>query len=134
LMHRHCSSTFAYRGKLQTTTMISLTSQTIRLNQSKFVAGSRSRQGVARIQARAFKAPARAQAGQTDIQSSFQSKVSATATAALITTLSSPLAAEAAITPSLKNTLLSVLAGGVVLGAIAAAVIGVSSFDKVTRK
>jgi len=114
-MHRHCSSTFAYRGKLQTTTMISLTSQTIRLNQSKFVAGSRSRQGkkylprgssvaccrartsnirrichsrrvcaahltisfcllnfswagVARIQARAFKAPARAQAGQTDIQ------------------------------------------------------------------
>ena len=40
----------------------------------------------------------------------------------------------AAITPSLKNTLLSVVAGGVVLAAIAAAVIGVSSFDKVTRK
>jgi hypothetical protein len=40
----------------------------------------------------------------------------------------------AGITPSLKNTLLSVVAGGVVLAAIAAAVIGVSSFDKVTRK
>ena len=40
----------------------------------------------------------------------------------------------AAITPSLKNTLLSVVAGGVVLAALAAAVIGVSSFDKVTRK
>jgi hypothetical protein len=30
--------------------------------------------------------------------------------------------------------LLSVVAGGVVLAALAAAVIGVSSFDKVTRK
>ena len=60
--------------------------------------------------------------------------MSTAANATLIATLSNPLAAEAAITPSLKNTLLSVVAGGVVLGAIAAAVIGVSSFDKVTRK
>jgi hypothetical protein len=52
----------------------------------------------------------------------------------MVASLSSPLVAEAAMTPSLKNTLLSVVAGGVVLGAIAAAVIGVSSFDKVSRK
>lgn len=60
--------------------------------------------------------------------------MSSVATTALVSSLSSPLVAEAAITPSLKNTLLSVVAGGVVLGAIAAAVIGVSSFDKVSRK
>jgi|TARA_B100000401_G_scaffold420833_1_gene346607 hypothetical protein len=48
--------------------------------------------------------------------------------------LANPLVAEAAVTPSLKNTLLSVVAGGLVLGAIAAAVIGVSTFDKVNRK
>mmetsp|Transcript_8451 Transcript_8451/g.31437 ORF Transcript_8451/g.31437 Transcript_8451/m.31437 type:complete len:118 (-) Transcript_8451:1185-1538(-) len=70
-------------------------------------------------------------------KSTFESaklSASAVASTAIVSALSSPLAAEAAITPSLKNTLLSVLAGGVVLGAIAAAVIGVSSFDKVTRK
>ena len=60
--------------------------------------------------------------------------MSSVATTALVSSLSSPLVAEAAITPSLKNPLLSVVAGGVVLGAIAAAVIGVSSFDKVSRK
>ena len=52
----------------------------------------------------------------------------------MIASLSNPLIAEAAVTPSLKNTLLSIVAGGVVLGAIAAAVIGVSSFDTVSRK
>lgn len=61
-------------------------------------------------------------------------KLSATATAAVVTSLYNPLVAEASITPSLKNTLLSVVAGGVVLAAIAVAVIGVSSFDKVSRK
>ena len=61
-------------------------------------------------------------------------KVATTATAALVAALTNPLVAEASVTPSLKNTLLSVVAGGVVLGAIAAAVIGVSSFDKVSRK
>ncbi len=40
----------------------------------------------------------------------------------------------AAVSPSLKNLLLSVLAGGSVLGAIAVGIIAVSSFDKVTRK
>lgn len=48
--------------------------------------------------------------------------------------LANPLVAEAAMTPSLKNTLLSVVAGGIVLAAIGAAVIGVSTFDKIGRK
>ena len=48
--------------------------------------------------------------------------------------LANPLVAEAAITPSLKNTLLSVVAGGLVLAAIGAAVVGVSTFDKIGRK
>mmetsp|Transcript_28588 Transcript_28588/g.54632 ORF Transcript_28588/g.54632 Transcript_28588/m.54632 type:complete len:116 (+) Transcript_28588:93-440(+) len=41
--------------------------------------------------------------------------------------------AEAAMTPSLQNTLNSFVAGGVVLGAILVAVIGVSTFDRVKR-
>ena len=45
-----------------------------------------------------------------------------------------PLVAEAAVTPSLKNLLNSVVAGGVVLGGIAAAVSAVSSFDTISRK
>jgi|TARA_B110000483_G_scaffold220838_1_gene276297 hypothetical protein len=48
--------------------------------------------------------------------------------------LANPLVAEAAVTPSLKNTLLSVVAGGLILGAIGAAVVGVSTFDKIGRK
>ena len=40
----------------------------------------------------------------------------------------------AAVSPSLKNLLLSVLAGGSVLVVIAVGVVAVSSFDKVTRK
>jgi hypothetical protein len=44
-----------------------------------------------------------------------------------------PLAAQAAVTSSLKNLLGSVVAGGVVLGAIAGAVVLVSQFDKVDR-
>ena len=60
--------------------------------------------------------------------------MTAAATAAAAAALANPLVAEAAITPSLKNTLLSVVAGGIVLAAIAAAVIGVSTFDKIGRK
>jgi len=63
-----------------------------------------------------------------------KAKATAALSAAVVSSVSSPLVAEAAVTPSLKNTLLSIVAGGVVLGAIAAAVIGVSSFDKVSRK
>ncbi|XP_051129656.1 uncharacterized protein LOC127250416 [Andrographis paniculata] len=46
-----------------------------------------------------------------------------------------PEMAQAAdgLTPSLQNFLLSIAAGGVVLGAIAGAVIGVSNFDPIRR-
>ena len=44
-----------------------------------------------------------------------------------------PFAAQAAVTSSLKNLGLSVIAGGVVLGGIAGAVVLVSQFDKVDR-
>lgn len=84
--------------------------------------------------ARTSSAPVRAVAKQVVDRESAQQKLSVAATTAMIASLSNPLVAEAAVTPSLKNTLLSIVAGGVVLGAIAAAVIGVSSFDKVSRK
>ena len=48
--------------------------------------------------------------------------------------LSQAGAAEAAVSPSLKNLLLSVLAGGSVLVLIAVAVTAVSTFDKVSRR
>ena len=57
--------------------------------------------------------------------------MTAAVTAASAAALANPLVAEAAMTPSLKNTLLSVVAGGIVLAAIAAAVVGVSTFDKI---
>ncbi|KAG6541025.1 hypothetical protein Mapa_017598 [Marchantia paleacea] len=43
-------------------------------------------------------------------------------------------AAQPGISPSLKNLLLSVVAGGVVLSAIGVAVAGVSTFDPVKRR
>ncbi|CAN1331665.1 Photosystem II reaction center X protein [Linum perenne] len=42
-------------------------------------------------------------------------------------------AAEYALTPSLKNFLLNIVAGTFVLSAIAGAIIGVSNFDPVKR-
>ncbi|WP_217498187.1 photosystem II reaction center protein PsbX, partial [Klebsiella pneumoniae] len=56
--------------------------------------------------------------------------------AALAAALVLPDVAEAAqpgLSPSLKNFLLSIVAGGVVLGAIGGAVIAVSNFDPVRR-
>lgn len=44
-----------------------------------------------------------------------------------------PLVAEAAVTPSLKNLLSSVVAGGVVLGGIVIAVSAVSAFDPIRK-
>ena len=44
-----------------------------------------------------------------------------------------PIAAQAAVTPSLKALGGSVVAGGVVLGGIALAVVLVSQFDQVKR-
>lgn len=43
-------------------------------------------------------------------------------------------AAQPGVSPSLKNLLLSVVAGGTVLTAIGVAVAGVSTFDPVKRK
>ncbi|XP_022749958.1 uncharacterized protein LOC111299180 [Durio zibethinus] len=55
--------------------------------------------------------------------------------AALTTSMVIPEVAQAAdgVTPSLKNFLLSIVAGGVVLAALAGAVIGVANFDPVKR-
>ncbi|KAJ4847720.1 hypothetical protein Tsubulata_027613 [Turnera subulata] len=56
--------------------------------------------------------------------------------AALTASMVIPEVAEAAgseVSPSLKNFLLSIVAGGVVLVAIVGAVVGVSNFDPVKR-
>ncbi|KAH1131869.1 hypothetical protein J1N35_003247 [Gossypium stocksii] len=55
--------------------------------------------------------------------------------AAMTTSMMVPEIAQAAdgVTPSLKNFLLSIAAGGVVVVAIIGAVIGVSNFDPVKR-
>jgi|Transcript_60792 nucleoid-associated protein YgaU len=58
-----------------------------------------------------------------------QAQVAATTAAVTM----APFAAQAAVTSSLKNLGLSVIAGGVVLGGIAGAVVLVSQFDKVDR-
>ena len=68
--------------------------------------------------------------------SSFKEKVVTGLTAAALTTsMMIPEVAQAAdgVTPSLKNFLLSIAAGGVVLVALVGAVIGVSNFDPVKR-
>ena len=47
--------------------------------------------------------------------------------------MADPLVAEAAVTPSLRNLLGSVVAGGAVLGGIVFAISAISSFDPVAR-
>lgn len=58
-------------------------------------------------------------------------------TAAVVTSLgaamANPLVAQAGVTPTLKNLVNSVIAGAVVLGAIAIAVTAVANFDPVRR-
>ena len=63
----------------------------------------------------------------------FSLEIPAGVTAAAGAMLASPLAAHAEVTPSLKNLVQSVIAGGVVLVAIIVAVTAVSGFDPVTR-
>lgn len=45
-----------------------------------------------------------------------------------------PLMAEAAVTPSVKNLLLSVVSGGLVLGVIALGITAIASFDPISRQ
>jgi hypothetical protein len=63
-----------------------------------------------------------------------QEKIMAGVTVAAGTMLAHPLAAEAAVTPSLKNLLNSVVAGGFVLTAIFGAISLVAQFDPVSRR
>ncbi|KAI8466784.1 MAG: hypothetical protein J3K34DRAFT_472274 [Monoraphidium minutum] len=66
-----------------------------------------------------------------------QERAVAAVTAGVVTgvgaMMANPLVAEAAVTPSLKNFLYSLIAGGVVLGGIAVAITAVSNFDPVKR-
>lgn len=71
-----------------------------------------------------------------EVKASLKEKAITGLTAAALTaSMVLPEAAEAAsgLSPSLKNFLLSIVAGGVVLGAIVGAVIGVANFDPVKR-
>jgi hypothetical protein len=69
------------------------------------------------------------------VRASMKEKVSAGLSAAAVATaLAMPDVAEAVtLTPSLKNFLLSIVSGGVVLVAIVGAVVAVSNFDPVKR-
>jgi len=72
--------------------------------------------------------------GRFEVRASLKEKVVTGLTAAALTaSMVVPDVAEAAVTPSLKNFLLSIAAGGVVAVAIVGAVIGVSNFDPVKR-
>ncbi|KAK4756644.1 hypothetical protein SAY87_006771 [Trapa incisa] len=69
-----------------------------------------------------------------EVRASIKEKAVTALTAAAITaSMVIPDAAEAAVSPSLKNFLLSIGAGGVVVGVIVVAVIGVANFDPVKR-
>ncbi|KAJ7955957.1 Photosystem II PsbX [Quillaja saponaria] len=75
--------------------------------------------------------------GKLQVRASLKEKaVTGLTAAALTASMMIPEVAEAAesgVSPSLKNFLLSILAGGVVLGVLIGAVIGVSNFDPVKR-
>ncbi|XP_044463093.1 uncharacterized protein LOC123194039 [Mangifera indica] len=75
--------------------------------------------------------------GRFQVNASFKEKVVTGLTAAALTaSMVIPEVAEAAgpgISPSLKNFLLSIVAGGVVLAVLVGAVIGVANFDPVKR-
>lgn len=75
--------------------------------------------------------------GRLQVQASLKEKAVTGLTAAAFTaSMVIPEVAEAAgpgVSPSLKNFLLSIVAGGVVLAVIAGAVVGVANFDPVKR-
>ncbi|CAN6486984.1 unnamed protein product [Victoria cruziana] len=61
------------------------------------------------------------------------SRLTALALAAAMAVPDVAVAADSSLTPSLKNFLLSIVSGGVVVAVIIGAVIGVSNFDPVKR-
>ncbi|EXB38918.1 hypothetical protein L484_027353 [Morus notabilis] len=75
--------------------------------------------------------------GKLEVRASMKEKVVTGLTAGAMTaSMVIPQVAEAAgpgVSPSLKNFLLSIVAGGVVFAAIVGVVIGVSNFDPVKR-
>ncbi|XP_021687687.2 uncharacterized protein LOC110670057 [Hevea brasiliensis] len=75
--------------------------------------------------------------GRFQVKASLKEKaVTGLTAAALTASMVIPEVAEAAgpgVSPSLKNLLLSIVAGGVVLVALVGAVIGVANFDPVKR-
>ncbi|KAK7411880.1 hypothetical protein VNO78_03323 [Psophocarpus tetragonolobus] len=72
--------------------------------------------------------------GRFQVRASMKEKVVTGLTAAALTaSMMVPDVAEAAVSPSLKNFLLSIAAGGVVVVVIVGAVIGVANFDPVKR-
>ncbi|ONH97637.1 hypothetical protein PRUPE_7G202600 [Prunus persica] len=74
--------------------------------------------------------------GRLEVRASLKEKaVTGLTAAALTASMVIPEVAEAAsgVSPSLKNFLLSIAAGGVVLVVLVGAVIGVSNFDPVKR-
>lgn len=84
---------------------------------------------VARPVARKFSVHASAQKESSPVSL----QLTAGLTAAAATNMLMPLAAAAEVTPSLKNFIYSLVAGGAVLGAIALAITAVSNFDPVKR-
>ncbi|KAG9457370.1 hypothetical protein H6P81_001878 [Aristolochia fimbriata] len=86
---------------------------------------------------KAAKPSLKAANGRMEISASLKEKAVTGLTAvALTAAMVLPDVAEAAqpgVSPSLKNFLLSILSGGVVLGVIVGAVIGVANFDPVKR-
>ncbi|KAH6806620.1 hypothetical protein C2S51_031451 [Perilla frutescens var. frutescens] len=73
-------------------------------------------------------------AGKFRVRASLKEKaVTGLTAAALAASMIVPDVAEAAVSPSLKNFLLSIVAGGVVAVAIVGAVIAVANFDPVKR-
>ncbi|PRQ46936.1 putative photosystem II [Rosa chinensis] len=84
---------------------------------------------------KAVSSPSRS-SGRLEVRASLKEKaVTAITAAALTASMVVPDVAEAAsgVSPSLKNFLLSIAAGGTVLIVIIGAVIGVSNFDPVKR-
>lgn len=73
--------------------------------------------------------------GRFQVRASMKEKIVTGLTAAALTaSMIAPDVAEAAtVSPSLKNFLLSIAAGGVVVTVIIGAVVGVSNFDPVKR-